>query len=242
MRIRSGEFAAGTRLPSEPRLAANLGVSRGTVREAIGILREQGLVATRQGLGTAILDPDSAAEWPVGVGIEHLMSSTELITRAGHKAGTRSTETSVVRGEKEALAHLQLAPTDLLHCIERVRTADEIPVLYCRDYISTEIAPDRVLTQFRGDGSLFVFLERELGLTVLTARADILPVLPSARIASLLQVSRQRPLLVLHQVHYGRDRRSFLYSENYFNPEYIGVHVRRAVAPPTGRPPAWRES
>lgn len=241
-RIHAGELTAGTKLPSEPRLAENLGVSRNTVREAIGILREQGLVATRQGLGTVVLDPDSAAEWPVEVGIERLMSTTELITRAGHKPGTRSTETAVVRGEKEALAHLQLPPTELLQCVERVRTADEIPVLYIRDFVSTELVPDRILAQYRGDGSIFAFLQRELGLDVIAARADILPVLPTARVASLLGVSRRRPLLVLHQVHYGRDHRPFLYSENHFNPEYIGIHVRRAVASPTTRPPTRRQT
>lgn len=230
-RIRSGEMPAGERLPSEPSLARLLNVSRNTVREAISVLREQGLVSTRQGLGTFALDPHAQASWPVDVGIEHLTSTTELIRQAGHEPGSRDYLLSTVTGEAVPLQHLQLAPTDTLHCIERVRTADERPVIFCRDYISTERVPAHLMVQFRGDGSLFAFLSRECGLSILAARADILPAMPSPRVAKLMQISRRKPLLVLHQVHYEAGGAPFLYSENHFNLEYMGVHVRRT---PTG--------
>ena len=50
--IASGEFAAGDRLPKENELAARLGVSRGSLREAIRALERVGVVAARQGDGT----------------------------------------------------------------------------------------------------------------------------------------------------------------------------------------------
>jgi GntR family transcriptional regulator len=234
--IRTGQLAAGARLPGEPRLAADLGVSRNTVREAISILREQRLVTTRQGIGTVVLDASSAAEWPLEVGSEQLISTTQLITQAGHKPGTLLTEISTVPTESTAHAYLQLPPTDPLQMIERVRTADEIPVLYCRDYVSMDLIPHHLMAQYRGDESLFGFMQRELDLDVVLAHADILPTLPSARIASLLHVSRRRPLLALHQVHYASNHRPFLYSENYFNPDYIGISVSRAAKPPHDSP------
>lgn len=229
-RIRSGELAPGSKLPGEPTLGRMLNVSRNTVREAIGVLREQGLVVTRQGLGTFTLDPDHGSAWPVDVGIEHLSSTTELITRAGHKAGSRDYALTVVTGERIPLQQLQLAPAEKLHCIERVRTADELPVILCRDYISTELVPVAVMNQYRGDESLFGFLNRECGLRIRAARADIIPKLPSQRVADLLEISRRKPLLVLNQVHYDGEGSPFLYSENHFNLEYMGVHVRRSTS------------
>jgi DNA-binding GntR family transcriptional regulator len=53
------------------------------------------------------------------------------------------------------------------------------------------------------------------------------PALPSSRVAELLAVSRRKPLLVLKQLHYDREGVPFLYSENFFNLEYMGLHVRR---------------
>ncbi len=49
--MRLGVFAAGDTLPPERELAETLGVSRGTLREAIAALRDAGMVATRRGRG-----------------------------------------------------------------------------------------------------------------------------------------------------------------------------------------------
>jgi len=53
-RIESGEYTPGRRLPPEKDLAAELGVAYMTVRKAMGILRERGLVVTIWGLGTFV--------------------------------------------------------------------------------------------------------------------------------------------------------------------------------------------
>ncbi|MBV2184465.1 MAG: FadR family transcriptional regulator [Rhizobium sp.] len=53
--ITNGRFAVGDRLPNEAALSATLGVSRGTVREAVRVLAAQGLLEVRQGSGTYVL-------------------------------------------------------------------------------------------------------------------------------------------------------------------------------------------
>ncbi len=53
-RIRRGEFAVGSLLPTENELAAALGVSRQTVRQAIGTLRASGQLSARKGVGTRV--------------------------------------------------------------------------------------------------------------------------------------------------------------------------------------------
>lgn len=227
-RIRSGEFAPGSKLPSEPRLAQMFSVSRNTVREAIGVLREQSLVVPRQGLGTFVLDP--AREWPVDVGIEQMTSTTELIQRSGHKPGTRHVAVSVARGRGLPLRYLQLPPGEPVRCVERVRTADDVAVILCRDYVAVDKTPGEGLESCLGSGSLLAYLRSEYGYRVRAARADILPVLPSLRVAELMDVSRRKPLLLLRQVHFDEARTPFLYSENYFNPDYVDLHVRRTPA------------
>lgn len=57
--IRGGHYAPGDRLPSERQLAARFGVSRPTVREALGALESRGLVVTRQGSGTFVADREA---------------------------------------------------------------------------------------------------------------------------------------------------------------------------------------
>src|SRR5258706_15497340 len=54
--ILRGSYAPGQKLPPERRLAEELGVNRASLREAIKSLEQMGLVKTRQGDGTPVLD------------------------------------------------------------------------------------------------------------------------------------------------------------------------------------------
>ncbi|WP_128255383.1 FadR/GntR family transcriptional regulator [Falsirhodobacter deserti] len=56
--IRDGMFPAGSRLPSEARLAQKYGVSRPIIREALRSLQSLGVTRTRTGSGTWVLPPD----------------------------------------------------------------------------------------------------------------------------------------------------------------------------------------
>ena len=55
--ITTATLPPGSQLPTEPKLAASYGASRSTVRLAIGLLIQQGLVETRQGIGTYVTQP-----------------------------------------------------------------------------------------------------------------------------------------------------------------------------------------
>src|SRR5206468_5742596 len=62
--ILQGAYAPGDKLPPERRLAEQLGVNRASLREAIKKLEHMGLVKTRQGDGTRVLD------WMQTAGVE----------------------------------------------------------------------------------------------------------------------------------------------------------------------------
>ncbi|MFI2842039.1 FadR/GntR family transcriptional regulator [Mycolicibacterium sp. PDY-3] len=64
-RIRDGEWPLGHRIPGETTLAAQLGVGRSTVREAIRELAGRGVVESRQGAGVFVTALDTAEDWDV---------------------------------------------------------------------------------------------------------------------------------------------------------------------------------
>ena len=81
-RIDRGEFPAGARLPSEPELAAELQVSRATLREALRAMELEGLLRRRQGSGTFVAEhPRMANSLDVNFGV------TDAIRAAGMTAG-----------------------------------------------------------------------------------------------------------------------------------------------------------
>ncbi|MGV9803443.1 FadR/GntR family transcriptional regulator [Mycobacterium sp. NPDC003449] len=62
-RIRAGEWRLGHRLPGETTLAAQLGVGRSTLREAIRELAGRGVLDSRQGAGVFVTALDPAEDW-----------------------------------------------------------------------------------------------------------------------------------------------------------------------------------
>jgi GntR family transcriptional regulator len=55
-RIQDGTYVANRRIPSEPELAAEFGVSRPTVRKALALLAKEGLIRSVRGRGTFALE------------------------------------------------------------------------------------------------------------------------------------------------------------------------------------------
>ncbi|MFJ9796806.1 GntR family transcriptional regulator [Streptomyces sp. NPDC101145] len=71
--INAGTYPPGSTLPSEPRLAAELGVSRPALREALLLLQEDGLLSVRRGVGRTVNDQ------PPRRGFEHVRPLEELL-------------------------------------------------------------------------------------------------------------------------------------------------------------------
>ena len=65
--IRSGSYPINARLPTEQFMTQEYGVSRTVVREAISRLKSEGLVETRQGSGTVVLDPKPTEAFRLGL-------------------------------------------------------------------------------------------------------------------------------------------------------------------------------
>lgn len=72
--IHEGTYPPGSTLPSEPRLAAELGVSRPALREALLLLQEDGLLSVRRGVGRTVNDR------PPRRGYEHIQPLEELLS------------------------------------------------------------------------------------------------------------------------------------------------------------------
>ena len=86
-RITSGAIPPGSRLPAEPQLAEDLGVSRATLREALRSLEEDGFVTRRRGAGTfATHRPRLRNNLDVNFGV------TEAIRASGMEPGDRRHE------------------------------------------------------------------------------------------------------------------------------------------------------
>ena len=114
-RIRRAEFKPGDKLPPEAAIMETYGVSRTVVREAISQLQAGGLVQTRHGIGTFVLEPPAAT---LGIGTDSIVTVRDVLailelrismeTEAAWLAAARRTDEQVAQ-MGEALGEMQRA-------------------------------------------------------------------------------------------------------------------------------------
>jgi GntR family transcriptional regulator len=210
-RIDQGRLPAGSRLPSEPDLAAELQVSRATLREALRALEEEGLLRRRQGSGTYVADrPRMANSLDVNFGV------TEAIRAAGMRAGIANGRHWVEPASAAEAARLELEPGQDVLVVERVRTAEDKPVVLSRDVVPSRLVGDhaQVVEQML-HASIYEVLERDLGVVIHHGVARFRPVRADHAVAGRLSVPRGELLLYLWQVDYAEDGAAVLSSHEF---------------------------
>ena len=98
-RVLTGELTAGAQLPSEPELARRMHVSRSSLRAAIALLEEEGLVRRVHGSGTYVNDRPLLRD-----DISRNLSVTAMITATGREPGARLSEAKLEPAPPEVAA------------------------------------------------------------------------------------------------------------------------------------------
>lgn len=80
--ITTGELRPGDRLPSESGLHQTYGISRETIRRALRVLRDEGLVVTEGGYGTRVREPEQREQVRVPRGAEAICRPATVDERA----------------------------------------------------------------------------------------------------------------------------------------------------------------
>ncbi len=218
------ETKPGERLPSEPELAKQLGVSRATLREAMRTFETQGMIHRRQGAGTFVVHPSQVIESGLEVleSIETLARRTELPVAMGdlqieHRPAK----------EEEAIA-LGLAADTQIMCVTRPILAEGHPVAYLVDTLLDDLLSPEELQQGFTGSVLDLLLKRgspKLG----TSRCDINAVTATPGIARAMRIQRGDVLLRFEACLYDVDGQALDYSFSYFLPGYFRFHVVRRI-------------
>ena len=129
-RIRQGEWPLGHRLPGETTLAAQLGVGRSTLREAIRELSGKGVLESRQGAGVFVTALDAAEDWDTVLRRATIVSVIEARI--------------AIEAEAAALAATRRTPADL-RAIRRTLAARGVVGQSVPDHVDTDMAFHRTV-------------------------------------------------------------------------------------------------
>jgi GntR family transcriptional regulator len=229
--ITAGDYPPGAQLPAEAQMATNLGVSRPTLRDALRQLQDRGLIIRRHGRGTFVAKP------PIRKDLNRNFGITAMIRSGGYRPGTRGLEVRREAAGRELAPSLGLAPGDLVTVVERVRLADDRPVVWSRDVIPRRFLDVADAEAMSGDdASLYGLLYKLHQVTVYRGVAELSPKSATAALATRLQVRRGAPLLYIRQVDYDGGGTPVLCSVEYHVSDWISFTLER-VGPGAGVEP-----
>lgn len=203
--VRAGSARAGDRLPSERALAQRYGVSRVTLRSALGELGARGLIASAAARGWFVTDRGAVP--PPAPGTPHVEGLADYAASRGLSARTRVL-TSCVRPctVREAEA-LHVAPGAALFEMRRLRSLDGLVVVLEHNRLPLAVCPALAEVDFTR-ASLYATLRAgdpprvpRLADYAVEARH------PTDEEGGLLEITDAVPVLVATQLAYDQDAR-----------------------------------
>lgn len=217
------EYVSGGRLPSEPELAEQFGVSRGTVRQALTILEREGAIFRRHGSGTFV----NKYVLRIQARAEYAHEHSDLLRLANYEAaiiplGVTHRSLPADIGE---LMDIFAPDTPALE-VRKLFQADGQPAIYCLDYIPAHLVcipyDDKELQE-----PVFHFLKRHCNLSIGFSLAEIIPVVADEELAGLLSMNPGEPLLRFDEVNHADSGPPAFFSRSYFKDEFIRFTMLR---------------
>lgn len=204
--VYSGRYKPGDQLPTQEALAEHFGVSLAPVKQALRELEERGIIATRQGRGTYVLDATPLSEEIIDANrIPHF---TRDIRERGAVPSSKVLSVARVGMEDapQAAAELRIAAGESMVCVERVRLADGEPLALQTGYFPERLVPGLVDRGLADEESLTEVLRAEYNLTVALSRQTISATAATRQDARHLRVRAGAPLLLVERTSYLSNR------------------------------------
>ncbi|RJL31295.1 GntR family transcriptional regulator [Bailinhaonella thermotolerans] len=196
-KIRAGRYAPGEALPSQRELSAAYGVTLMTLRQALRLLSDEGLIVQQAGRGTFVAPPHLAYR------LGPLRSLADDLERQGHRVRTVVLGRAMRRLPAPVAARLRAAPGETALRLERVREFAGRPAVHQVSWVRRPAA-DRIKDRDFGAESLYAALA-DAGVAAARAAETVRPGLLDAAAARHLGEPEGAPVFVSERVTYTLD-------------------------------------
>jgi GntR family transcriptional regulator len=226
IRLNSGEWVPGQRLPSEAELAGRYGVARMTLRQAIAALASEGAVVRRQGRGTFVADQlPGEQSW--------LHGRVEEANLDGVEVQTRLVSAAVVQPPQAARKALQLSHSAAAIVVRRVRHVSGRPIVLLASWLPyarfTGLDAEPLL-----DGSLYAMIEGPYGVPIVRLRQIFTAAAIEEPDAALLGLRAQEPVLRIVRTAFDASNLPIEFSMSSRRPGYPIEAVMERTQQPDG--------
>ena len=225
IQLNSADYNIGSPLPAEIRLAEEFGVSRMTIRKAIDLLVNCGLVVRRHGSGTYVVKKDVHQE------TMNLTGLVEVMHEQGREVVSEVLEFNVMPAPPAIASQLRIKIDEQIYYSRRVRYVDGKSLMVEDSYMPMKLF--RNLSVAHLEGSKFSYIEDECHIIVCGNYESLTPVLADRQMAKLLNIDELTPILRITSLSYSDSGEYVNYSVMFRNAsEYqVDYHLRRVHLP-----------
>ncbi len=198
----------GSLLPSEKELAAEAGLSRFTVRQALDELQREGWLEKHQGKGTFVSRPTIplSMAW-------RLVGFSEDMARKGFRVTSKVNDARLITPNREVAKSLDLPPGRKVVYLQRLRSVNGRPFLIDTVFARSDLCPGLEAGDLT-DNSLFRTIESRYHKTVVRARRILTIATAESWVAKMLDVPRGSPLYRLTDLLFIANGEPILYAES----------------------------
>ena len=175
-------------MPNEKMLEDEFKVSRTTVRRAISLLSNEGVISVKQGKGTEVLDASTTQK------LNSITSITETLQNSGHIVKTRGMHIIKENASESVAEKLEIDTNTYVYKVQRVQCVDNKPFALMTNYVKASIAPDLESYQNKFV-SLYKFLENEYHVVYREAVEYFTAIAANFEESQILQIPVGYPLL-----------------------------------------------
>ena len=215
--ITSGTLHVGDLLPSEAELSGAFGVSRNTVRQAVGALEDEGYVVRKRGKGTFVADPAARRK-----GVPY--SFTTEIAQMGKEPSSTLVDFDVMTPSPTIRDILNLGENMRVYRFTRIRNVDGEPLILETSYYPEYIYPN--LTRELLETHSFYSLLYHVGVTPASAEDSYDAVTLGEREASLLRCPAGAAAFYHRRRTTGGNGRIYEYTTSFMRADRVRLEVR----------------
>lgn len=217
--VEDGVYPYGSLMPSENTLIVQYGCSRNTIRRALGGLGEDGYVQPIHGKGVRVIyQPSERASFAVG-GIE---SFQETARRNRLNVVTKVIRFSVRIVDKRLAEESGFPVGEEVYEVHRVRYLDGKPLILDVNMFAKALVPG--LTEEIAERSIYAYIERELGMQIVTSKRTITVEHATAEDQRLLELGDYNCLAVVTGQTFNANGVQFEYTQSRHQPDYFSFH------------------
>ena len=217
---------SGQKLPSEPKLAEMLGVSRTIIREVLPIFENQGFLRREHGKGTFVthLPPT------IDSGLEVLHPIETLAQNNGLEIRCSKLKIMPRPARKSEISLLGLDDGAAIIQITRLMEVETHPVAYMMDFLPEGLVPIEELSE-DFDGSVLRFFLSQKSKQLSTVFSEINPHKASEELSARLNVPNGEIILTFSSTSFNKSGEKIYHSLDHFVSKYFSFHLLRKVTP-----------